>query len=229
MSTTTAAPLKTEAQPDANYVSFNRDTVTLYAGTSDEEHLSTADGTARLRTDENGQLLIVPFAPKQWETALKISGREFLSLRGLRIAQCKEAAVDINNRAAHITLQGEFGVVGEEGEQVVVTKGGSHDIALMGPIHSRGRRADVVAGGWSDQSHEPSYNLNYRHLYRATGGTVTFVFGRVKQPIRAALGRAKHIQLPDGAKVLFWRSLGEQVYWWGKWAAVKLGLIKGRH
>lgn len=204
------------ADKDANYLSFNKASVVWYAGTPDErEHEGPLPPT----------LTLLPPDPKRWDSILKMSGREWTNL-SVRVAQGKENAIDVNNESAYCTVRGDIGVEGSEGEQVITVKGGSHDIVIAGTVHSRGTDCTVEVGAWSDQSTAPCYNLDFRHLANATGRPLTFVFGRVKNPILAALGRADHIRLPDGAKVLFWASIAEQAYWWAKRIGVGLGVVR---
>jgi len=216
MTTTTTTPLRT-AKQDHNFLSLNYDSVVWFAGTDREvEH------------NESIPLSLLPDDPKNWDAILKCSNRHNTHLRGLNVAQGMENALDINNRSSHCSFEGDWGVTGVKGDQVITVKGGSNNISVMGNISSRGNRADLVTGLWSDQSFETSHHIDYSHLYHTNGRPLTFIFCRVNSPIMAALGRPRDIQLPPGAKVLFWKSIGSQIHWWCKFAAVKLGIIKGR-
>lgn len=209
--------LHTEKQPDRNWLSLNRDSVVLYAGTLEAVQLAANEPIPRD---------LLPPNPKDWESAFKCSAREGEALTGLRVAQCKENAADANNGTNDCWFSGDWGVVGDEGEQIFTAKGGSHDLVYVGKVHSRGTRADVVVGLWSDQSTLVSHHLDYSGLRHVTGRPLTFILCRVNSPLRAALGKPTDITLPPGAKVLFWKSIGAQVGWWAKRLAVALGLFK---
>lgn len=224
---TPTTPLKTESQRDCNYVSLQRDTVTLFAGTDAEAHYANADVNLQ-------RISLIPPEPKLWETALKCSDRHGTALTALRVAQCKENVLDINASSSDLNLTGDWGVVGDEGEQVITIKGGSHDIRVAGEVHSHGRRADIVIGLYSDQSFAPTHDIDLSSLQPSTarsisGRPLTVILCRVNQPWRAWFGGApKDIQLPPGARVLKLASFGAQVHYWAKLGAVKAGLIKGR-
>lgn len=219
MSTATTPALKTEKQPDRNWVSLNADSIVLYAGTPDAEHY--ANDEVKL-----SELDYVPSKPKAWETALKVSERLNTHLTSLRVAQCKENALDVNNRSFSCSFDGEWGVTGDEGEQIWTVKGASSHIRVTGVAHSLGKRADLVVGLWSDQSTRTSHNLDFRGLRHVTGRPLTVILCRVNNPWFAWIGRAPaDIQLPANARVLKLKSLGAQVHWWAKLAAVKLGLF----
>lgn len=214
--------LKTEAQPDRNYYSLTRDGATWFAGTPDvRDAVPPYDG-----------MQLVPEEPKAWETAFKCSGRTDTHLNDLVVAQCKENALDCNNGTAHCSFSGDWGWVGNSGEQVFTIKGGSHHIVLVGAVYSCGTRADLFIGAWSDQSTEVSQHLDAERLTLSRARPrqpFTVILCRVNQPWLAWVGRApKDIKLPEGARVLKLKSLGAQIHWVAKLAAVKLGLIKGR-
>lgn len=215
----------TERQRDVNYLSLNRDTIVWDAGSPQE----------RPHTDDLPYvLLLLPEDPKKYESILKFSGRRYFDLPRLCVAQGKENAIDINAESSQLRLTGDFGIHGNSGEQVITVKGGSHDCVFRGEIWSRGTRADVAVGLWSDQSQGVSYNLDFSGLSPSPGSMlgnqkITFILCRVRQPWRAWFGLApKDILLPQDAQVLKLKSLGAQLHWWGKLAAVRLGLIKGR-
>lgn len=224
MSTAASTPLKTERQPDANYLSLERNGQTLFAGTTE----------ARPTTPPYDGMEIGPEEPKQWDTALKCSGRYGTHLRGLNVAQCRENALDINNVSNDLDLEGDWGLIGREGEQVITVKGGSYDCRVAGEVWSRGTRADVAVGLWSDQSTTVSHHLDFRGLTPSSvrllfDQPLTFIICRVNQPWRAWFGFApKDIQLPEDARVLKLKSLGAQLHWVAKWLAVKIGVIKAR-
>ena len=206
------------SERDQNYLSFNRDSIVWFAGTDEE----------REETDPIPQPLnLLPEKPKKWDSILKFSNRKDTRLLDIWVDQGKENAVDINNESSGLILQGNFGTKQSEGEQVITIKGGSHNITMFGKVHSQGTDADLEVGCWSDESYDVSHNLNLSGLSRDSDDyrPITVVFGRVNNPIMAALGKPKDIQLPKGAKVLFWASIGEIIYWHLKYAAVKLGLI----
>lgn len=209
------------AEKDQNYLSVNKDSIVWFAGTDAERQ-------------EPGPLPIplelLPERPKDWDSILKFSDKTGFNAVNISIAQGKENAIDINNKSKYLTLSGHIGVNGKEGEQVITIKGGSSYISIDGYIYSRGTDVDIEIGAWSDQSFDPSRDIDLSFLSRPPGDNrpITIVFGRVDSPIMAALGKPKNIQLPQNAKVLFSASIGEQIYWWAKWVGVKTGLIKGK-
>lgn len=210
-------PIRTAAR-DCNYLSLNRDSVVLYAGTDQEQPLDAIPYPVEL----------VPEDPKQWDSILKVSGAVDLYVADARIAQGKENAIDINNRAAHLDITGDIGITGVEGEQVITIKGGSSHVTIAGVVHSRGRDCDIEIGAWSDQSTEVTHTIGLSRLRHATGRPLTVVLGRVRQPWRAWIGKAPDdIWLPPGAKVAIWGSIQEQAYWWSKraWVAIRHGSI----
>lgn len=204
-------PIRT-SHADKNYLSLNSDSVVWFAGTPDEKQGELPNPIVLSEIDPN----------KKWDSFLKTSGRKNTYLTGIRIAQGNENAIDSNNQTAFCSFGGNFGVGGGVGDQVITTKGGSHDIDYSGIIHSDGKNAHVVIGAWSDQSLNPSYNLDYSKLIHISGKPLTFIMGRVRNPIAAIFGKSKDIYLPKGAKILVWKSLGNQIYWWAKRAYVTI-------
>lgn len=224
----TTTPLRTEAQVDRNWISLNSDTVVLFAGTDHEVHLPKD-------TTFEASLNYIPDFPKDWESALKVSGRQGVYMTDLKVAQCKENALDVN-WSKDVCLHGEWGFAGFEGEQTITIKGGSSHIKVSGIVHSHGTRADFILGLWSDQSFDPTEKIDLSELRSSSSRNViglerlTVILCRVHQPWKAwLLGSAPNdIQLPPGSKVLRLKSLGAQCHWFLKRAAVKIGLIKGR-
>lgn len=202
------------SRADQNFLSLSDNEAVWFAGTPNEQH-----------GDLPNPITLVPINPQGWDAILKISYSTDLHLWNVAIAQGKENVVDINRMSSGVAIQGELGLGGGEGDQVITVKGGSWGIMISGAVHSQGRKATVVVGTWSDQSHDTSHHLDFTGLYRVDGKPVTFILGRVNNPIRAMLGHPTDIQLPHGARVLFWRSLGEQAYFWLKLAAVKIGVL----
>lgn len=199
-------PIRT-SKADSNYLSINRDTVVWFAGTA-EQH----QGSIPM----DGKLL--PAEPQAWDAVLKFSGRHNLQLGGLRVAQGRENAVDLNNECNGIALEGVFGVGGGEGDQVFTVKGGTIDTLLKGTVESRGRKAIAVLGCWSDQSTKPTSYVDMSML-RMKDASVPFtvILGRVNRPLRSILfGRSPDIALPPGAVILKWDSIKELAYWWAK-------------
>lgn len=207
------------SKADFNYLSLTPEGAVLFAGS---DHV-----TPTLMPVPNGAI-IQPPCPSQYSAILKLSRVQDLQMYGATISQGQENVIDCNSRCSSVEIHGDFGQAGEVGDQVVTVKGGCSWVTISGVIHSRGRRADVVTGQWSDQSNETSRNLDYSGLARADGVPVTFIFSRVNSPIMAALGRPKDITLPKGAKVLFWASVLDQCYYWLKFAAVKLHILPSK-
>lgn len=210
------------SKKDFNYLSLDADSVVWFAGTDEWRYESGPIPTE-----------LIPESPRSWDAILKTSNRSDTYLKGLRIAQGRENALDQNNRTRDCSFQGDFGVGSgplqqPNPDQVITTKGGSSRITYSGTIWSKGRRADCVCGAWSDQSQETTHHIDYSGLSRADGQPVTFILSRVNSPFMAALGKPKDILLPKNAKVLFWASIGDQIYWWAKFAAVKLHLLPSK-
>lgn len=207
------------SKADFNHLSITPEGATLFAG---------SDHAIPTEMPPPQGAIIQPPTPSQYSAILKLSRVDTLQLDGIKISQGQENALDCNSRCTRVSIEGEFGQTGEVGDQVITVKGGCTLMRISGVIHSRGRRADVCTGVWSDQSKEVSANLDCSGLSRADGAPVTFILSRVNSPIMAALGRPKDILLPKGAKVLFWASIGDQCYWWLKLAAVKLHLLPSK-
>lgn len=198
-------PIRT-AEQDRNYLSLNLDSVVWYAGTPEE-----------VQGEIPYPLHLLPADPKRWDSILKLSNRHKTSLYAVQVAQGKENVVDINNETSGILIEGQFGVTGEEGEQIFTIKGGSSDILLKGSVHSRGKLADIYVGQWSDQSTAPSHHIDLSLLRHETGRPLTVILSRVNSPLRSILlGRSPDIALPANARVLKWASLGGLAYWWLK-------------
>jgi hypothetical protein len=204
-------PIRT-AEKDANYLSYNVDSIIWFAGTDRE---TPAEPGAPMND-------LVPTDPKAWDAILKLSGRTYTDLPNLRVAQGKEAAVDCNNTTCYCCLEGRFGVAGNEGEYVFKIKGGSHELTLKGEVESTGTKADVSLGEWSDQSSAPVHSLDLSHLSHVSDRPLTIILGRVNSPIRTILtGCSPDIAFPANSRILKLRSLGELIHWWLKrlWVA----------
>lgn len=205
------------AAKDQNYLSLNSNSIVWFAGTDQEK-------------EDPGPLSqpleLLPRNPKRWDSILKCSGRKAQILSNVEVYQGKENALDINNACEHLDLDGKWGLVGDEGQQVITVKGGSHDITVSGPVFSNGTECDIELGTWSDQSTAPLYNIDLSNLYHAQGRKLTVKIARVKGFLFILFGFNSSIKLPRDSKVLFWASLAEFCYWWIKFGLVKTGLIK---
>ncbi len=191
------------SRPDSNYLSYSGDTVQLYMGTN-----SVIPVYPPYKTE------LMPVFPQDWDAILKVSANTSpISLSNMRIAQGRENAIDINNEAHDIYIVGQIGFGGGEGDQIITVKGGSSCITIAGTLCSRGRKADVIVGAWSDQSIAKSHSLDFSGLARSDGEPITVIFGRADRST---------ILLPSNAKILFWASLGEVIYWWAKRAYVAI-------
>lgn len=196
------------SRADKNLLSYAGDTLTWYAGTPDAKPcerpptlIDVKEGTTT--TD--------------WDSALKVSATDHgIYIDHILIPQCRENALDINHNTKGVTIKGVFGRSGGRGEQVITIKGGSTNATLAGAIDSTGTNADIVIGQWSDQSTEPSSNLDLRGLFHSDDRPLTVIIARA---------RSKTIKLPPGAKVLRLKSALYTIYWWAKFAAVKVGLF----
>lgn len=175
--------------------------------------------------------VFTPDNPGAFDAIVKVcDGTTGVYLLGLVVSQGMENAIDCNNGANHCAFDGDIGVPTGAAlptlpDQCITVKGACHDLLFKGTLHSRGRIAECVIGAWSDQSHDSAYSLDFSQLIHSDGQPIRFVFGRVKHPLLALIGHAPDISLPRGANVLFWRSLGEMAYWWGKWVLVKVGIL----
>lgn len=205
------------SKADKNYLSLNDGCAIFYAGTVDLKYLPSTEPIPTKITPEN---------PIEWDAILKCSNRHDTVLNGLEVSQGQENSLDINNKSSNLDFSGEWGVSCATGDQVFTIKGGSHDIKLSGKIFSKGRKAIVVIGEWSDQSYDTSYNIDLSELEMYDGSAVTIIVSRVNCPILAAFGKSKDIKFPKNFKVKTIMSLGEQIYWWAKWLAIKAKIIK---
>ena len=207
--TTIPVPVRT-SRADHNFISCSEGIWQKYAGTD------VAEPCAPLQS-HGGR--VDTATPGDWDAMLKVSHTTGLTLTGLEVAQGRENSLDLNNRCSDISLEGDWGWgdsgVGT-GDQVITVKGGCQRIAISGAVFSRGKNAAVVIGAWSDQSHDCSTDLDFTGLRSA----------HADQPLTFILARCKRVKLPEGAKVLRWKSLGYSCYWWAKWCAVKVGLFR---
>ncbi len=167
---------------------------------------------------------LVPLNPLDWDAILKVcDGTTGLTLVGMNIAQGRENVVDLNNGATDIGIAGYLGTPLLSGDQVITVKGGCKRIRIGGTVVSAKPKsgAIVIVGNWSDQSYEPSTDVDLTGLAINDGSPVTVILGRVNNPLRAiVLGHHPDIHLPAGAKVLVLKSLGLWAYWWMKRAYV---------
>ena len=210
------------SKADYNYYSLTPEGATLFAGS---DHATPTE-----LPPEHGACFLPP-SPEEYDAIFKTSRIDGVKLTGMLVSQGRENALDANDNCRNSSFEGEFGLDGSGrigGDQIITTKGGCHDIRYAGTLWSKGRRADVVIGQWSDQSQETTHHIDYSGLSHADGAPVTFILSRVNSPVMAALGHPKDIKLPKNAKVLFWASIGDQIYWWAKFAAVKLHLLPSK-
>lgn len=192
------------SRADKNVLSWTGDSLMWFLGTDHPEPCNRVPD------------VVYPNDPTQWDSALKVSGNTYsVHVVGISAAQCRENVLDINHSQDVTFLRASLGRAGEVGDQVITIKGGSSEITIDGTIHSRGRDADVELGMWSDQSTDPVHRLDLTGLKRADGKPVTVIYVRADRST---------IHLPKGAKVLWFKSLCSQAYWWTKFAAVKLGV-----
>lgn len=212
-SPTLAAPpsVTRTSRADKNYYSISAGTYQLYAGTPEAQPAAAPDEYGFTLMPEN------PFA---WDAIFKTcDGSSGYNLVDLCIAQGRENAQDCNNFLHHSSFAGTFGAGGGTGQQVITVKGGCFNITFSGWVASDGEHATVTVGAWSDQCHDRSHNLDFSGLIRADGRPLTFILARCDRST---------IKLPPGAKVLFWKSVGYEVYWHLKRAAVALGFFGKR-
>lgn len=201
------------SKADSNLFSVSANTFQWFAGTPD---VKQADGIPNPTV----------FTPKAaeapsyiWATMLKVcDGTHSVVLNDLHVAQGDENALDCNNGVADCQLVGAWGEGGGTGQQVITVKGGCRNLRIWGIIYSKGLNADYVQDAWADQSQELCSRIDLSALSRADGQPVTIILGRFGSSIE---------HYPASYRVLFWKSLGYKLYWLGKRAAVKLGLIKG--
>lgn len=133
------------------------------------------------------------------------------------IDQGQENCVDINNHVSVVRIfSSVYGRTGDSGNQTFSIKGGCDSITIVGTIYSN-NKIDYVVGRWSDQSQNVDTNLWLGAL--RVDGDATVIIGRGL--IGYLFGNKNKITLTAGVKFLFWRSVLEWGYWWGKWAAVK--------
>lgn len=204
------------AEKDQNYLSLNESSVVWFAGT--EKELEELNPLVQ-------PLELLPENPKDWDSILKCSGRKNERLVAVTVAQGKENALDINNESENLDFSGFWGHRGTEGQQVITVKGGSRYITLAGPVYAKGTDCDIELGCWSDQSSKSSFNLDLSGLYCGRGQRLTVKIARVKDFWKTWLGMKTSVRLPEDSKILRLKSLGEYIYWWAKFFAIKLGLF----
>lgn len=157
-------------------------------------------------------LSLTPYNPESYDSIFKLSkGTKLLSYTAATIFQGQENSVDCNGKVCNISIEGKFGEVGQTGDQVITAKGGCEDLIFRGEIRSRGKFCDAFLGSWSDENYEVTHKIDVSNLYRAN------------EKISIVVGRAKIPRYDKKyAKILFWKSLGAKIYWWAKFAYVKL-------
>ncbi len=193
------------SRADRNYLGLGANgAVDMFAGTPEARPGTLPD-----------PFIVMPVIPQDWDAVLKAGGGvgNGWTLRGGKVAQGRENSVDCNHVHDNV-FDFDHGYGGGTGDQCITTKGGSYNIVHAGVIHSNGRNAHVVVGAWSDQCHDRSHDLDYSGLKHVSGEQLTFI-----------LSRCYNVKLPAGAKVLWLKSAGYEIYWWLKFAAVKLHLI----
>lgn len=190
------------SKADQNFFSIAENKCELYSGTDHPVPATIPNPPYFIPSDEG------------WDAVLKICDyTSDIHLDGVVVSQGFENAVDFNNRVQFVTLQNVvFGVNKATGDQVITIKGGCSNIGLMGRIFSHGRKADIVLGEWSDQSHDPVHDLDLSGIVRDDGKPVTVILSRT----------GDNIKLPFTHKVLVVRSILEVVYYWAKFIWVKI-------
>ena len=157
-------------------------------------------------------LLLTPYNSESYDSIFKLSkGTKLLTYSGVVISQGRENVLDCNGGISNIQIEGKFGEVGQTGDQVITAKGGCEDLIFRGEIRSRGKFCDVFLGSWSDENYGVTRKIDLSSLYRANE-KISIVVGRAEIP--------KYDK--KYAKILFWKSLGAKIYWWAKFAYVKL-------
>jgi hypothetical protein len=165
--------------------------------------------------------VFAPMEPEKYDAILKLSATtgDDLAVAGIELSnvwvlQGGEAALDINGcgqGSKNLVVDGVFGHVVRgvpQGRTVIVIKGGSA-VEVRGVVRSRGRLADIIVGDWSDESYSKSRAR--LELIHEDG-----------DPVRVAYGRSDKPEMSPNCKVLFWLSLGLKLYWWAKYALVKV-------
>jgi len=148
-----------------------------------------------------------------FSSAIKISHHTNVVGSNLKVAQCEENAVDID-LSHNVNLNGRFGLPDDTGkigraDQVITIKGGSTNISIAGILCSKPTRskASIVIGEWMDQDYSMSSDIHL-NLVNLDGSPVYFATGWVK-PFSVH---------GNGAKWLFWTSMGLKAYWILKWS-----------
>lgn len=191
---------------DINLLSLGNEgkTWTLYSGAPDARVIDEVDFT-QLNANRPGLASI-----------LKISGKSYVDLHGLKVGQGRECSVDINNGSTAVFSDCEFGSSELSGHQVFSVKGFSTAV-ISGNLKGRGKRfkADILIDNWSDQDYRGS-RVNLTHARHEDG-----------KPINVVLRYgASQVALGENAKVLIKESIGLTVYWWAKWLVRKILFIR---
>lgn len=197
------------SKADCNLYSVSNQIVQLYAGTD------RAVNQSQLPPGSIVDNKVLDDTSYNWDTFLKVcDNTQGIAFSHLKANQGQENVIDCNNRVLNCSFEGEFGVAGQSGDQVITVKGGCSKLTFVGTIFSKGNNATIVVGAWSDQSHDISTDLDFSGLKRADGQPITFI-----------LARSSNVKLPPGAQVLRIKSLGYSLYWYAKLALVKLHIL----
>jgi len=149
--------------------------------------------------------VFLPPAGEHIEDSLKCSSltrstfRRCVSFGGL------ENALDCNRLCRDLRFESCSFFNGEQA--AIVIKGGCERITFTGCLLCRAEKSwcDVLLDDWSDQSRQPSREIDLRGLHRTDGAKVRIVVGR-------GWGRILPSYNPAHAEILFVKSVGVHLY-----------------
>jgi hypothetical protein len=182
---------------------------TNYRSYADLEDVRIPDYTRFDPTDEG-------LDPRDYADVLKFSHAERVAGVNLTVVGGKENAIDMNRRCRDIFLS-DVTLCGGDQSSVVI-KGATENVILRRFTYFVSKKAwcEVLIGDWSDQSTEPSRNIVLDDHYRKDG-----------KPVRVVVGRAEWPYVVGGnVRICYVKSYALKAYFWAKYFAVRLGIVK---
>lgn len=148
----------------------------------------------------------------KYASVLKLTdGIHDQTLHDLRVNNGVETSVDMDI-ATNMSVNGDFGLGPQLGNNVLRAKGGYSHIKFGGTLHSRGQRGgvDIELGDWMDQSYAVNKTCDLTGILPHADG---------KGPNIVAIGWVMPFTTKLGAncKQSYWQSFLLKAYWPTKW------------